>query len=437
VLGLGSSGVAASLLAARMGSRVSATDLKARDAIPDAARLEEAGVVLDLGGHDPRPFVTSDLVVVSPGVPRCDHLAAAEAAGAEVIAEVELACRCARARVVGVTGSNGKSTVTSMIGAIMGQSDRPSWTGGNLGTPLSEAVGTEADVEGGVLVVELSSFQLERAVTLRCEVAVLLNITPDHLDRYDGFEHYARTKGRIFANQGEGDHAVVADGEAEALAQARLSRAAVHVIGGPSGEAFVEGGDVVIEGLAGRSARFDAAGLGLGDPLALGNGVVAVAASMLAGASPAAVQRGLPRFEPLPHRFELVAVKGGVRWIDDSKATNPASVVAALGSTEGPVILIAGGLDKKLDYARIGPAAGGKVRHALLIGASARVMSDALRPTLAVELVGDLEAAVRRAAELARPGDTVLLSPACASFDQFRSFEHRGETFKRLVRSLT
>lgn len=432
MLGLGRSGVSAALLATRLGCRVSATDLKDRQQLARAGELEEAGVHLDLGDHDPALFRSADLVVVSPGVPGCEHLGAAR----EAIAEVELAYRCSRAELVGVTGSNGKSTVTSMIGEILGRSRRPSWTGGNLGTPLCEAVGSDADVEGGVFVAELSSFQLERVRAMRCEEAVLLNITPDHLDRYEGFGEYARTKGNIFVNQGEGDHAIVVEGEAEAIAQARRTAARLHVVGAAGGEVFEENGNIRIEGLAGLSACFDAAALGLRERLSVLNAMVASTASVLAGAGPGDVEAGLRGFEPLPHRIELVAEVDGVRWVDDSKATNPASVVAALGSVTGPVILLAGGLDKKLDYTKIVPAARGKVRRALLIGEAAAALESALGGEVEVERTGDLAAAVERASAIARPGDTVILSPACASFDQFKSFEHRGETFKKLVRAL-
>jgi UDP-N-acetylmuramoylalanine--D-glutamate ligase len=436
VLGLGRSGLSAALLAARRDCRVSATDLKQEDDLSGAEALREAGVRLDLGGHDPALFTGADLVVVSPGVPHNEHLDAAHAAGAELISEVELAYRCSRASVVGITGSNGKSTVTSMIGAILERSGRPCWTGGNLGTPLSDAVSGSADVEGGVFVVELSSFQLERIARLRCQVAVITNITPDHLDRYEDFGAYARTKGNIVAAQRAGDHVLVPDGEPEALEQARRTRGTVHVAGRRDAGLFVERDAIRIEGLAGTSARLEASALGLVDRLSLLNAMTAAGASLLAGAGPGHVREGLRGFRPLPHRFELVAERDGVRWIDDSKATNPASVVAALSACTGPVLLIAGGLDKKLDYASIAPAARGKVKRLLLIGAAAPAIASALEGDVQVEQAGDLETAVGRAASLAGPGDVVLLSPACASFDQFRSFEHRGDTFRELVRAL-
>jgi len=287
-----------------------------------------------------------------------------------------------------------------------------------------------------VFVVELSSFQLERIERLRCEVAVITNITPDHLDRYEDFEAYSRTKGNIVAAQEAGDHVVVPDGELEALDQARRTRGTVHVAGRSGGGLLVEDDAIRVQGLAGLDARFDAAALGLADPLSRLNAMVAVGASVLAGAGPDAVEEGLRGFRPLPHRFELVAESGGVRWIDDSKATNPASVVAALRACTGPVILIAGGLDKKLDYISIAPAARGRVRRLLLIGEAAGAIASALEGEVEIEQAGDLETAVSRASALVEPGDTVLLSPACASFDQFRSFEHRGEAFRQLVRAL-
>ncbi len=436
VVGLGKSGVASALLVARLGCRTTATDTKGREGIPAAAALEAAGVGLDLGSHDPAHFTSADLVVVSPGVPDNEHLRAAGRAGVEIISEVELAWRCSRADFIGITGSNGKSTVTSMTGSMMAASVRPSWAGGNLGTPVCEAVGREADVPGGVFVVELSSFQLERVPTMRCSVAALLNITPDHMDRYPSLEAYADAKGNVFDGQGPGDHAVVPDGEDAALVQARRSRGRLHLVGRAGGEIFAEGSTMRVNGLAGLSADFDAASLGLVDPLYVSNALVAIACSVLAGAGPEAVEAGLGRFERLPHRFVLVAEVGGVKWVDDSKATNPASVVAALKGVTGNAILIAGGLDKHLDFADILPAARGKVRKVLLIGQAARAIEAALGAELDVEHAGDLATAVARAGEIARPGETVLLSPACASFDQFRNFEHRGQVFRQLVEAL-
>jgi UDP-N-acetylmuramoylalanine--D-glutamate ligase len=412
---------------------VSATDAAPREAVARADELERAGVELDLGGHDPAPFERADVVVVSPGVPDLDVLHRAAAAGAEVISEVELAYRASRADVVGVTGSNGKSTVTTMTGAILERSVRPTWTGGNLGTPPSEAVGTEADVEGGVLVLELSSFQLERVSGLRCAAATILNVSPDHMDRYPDMAAYADAKGNVFASQAAGDHAVVLAGEAEAIRQARRGGGRLHVVGGSDSEVFARRGVVHVR-LAGLpEVDLSIADLGLRDALAVKNAVASIALAMLCGAGEEAVVAGLAGFRPLAHRFELVAETRGVRWIDDSKATNPAAVVAALRAARPPVILVAGGLDKELDYGAMVPAVREAVERVLLIGEAAPVIGAALEGVVPVEETGTLEAAVERAASLARPGCTVLLSPACASFDQFRSFAHRGDVFRELA----
>ncbi len=436
VLGLARSGAGAALLAARLGCRVSATDMKTRQQIPDADALERAGVMLDLGGHDPRLFDQARLVVVSPGVPDIPVLARAEASGAEIISEVELAYRASRAAFVGITGSNGKSTVTTMTGGILSRSSRPCWTGGNLGTAPSLAVGGEADVDGGVFVLELSSFQLERVRHMRCEVATILNVTPDHMDRYRDMDQYAKAKGNVFMNQEPTDHAVVLAGETWALRLAQKSNGRLHVLGEAGSEIFFEDRMVRVQGPGMGSASFVAADIGLPDRLAVQNGMVAMAIALLAGASIEEVGEGLRAFRPLAHRFELVAEANGVKWVNDSKATNPASVVAALEAATAPVILIAGGLDKKLDYEDIVPAAKDKVIRVLLIGQAAEAIGKAFDPVVQSEHVGTIEAAVERAAALARPGTTVLLSPACASFDQFRNFEHRGDVFRELARGI-
>lgn len=416
-----------------MGCRVSATDAKDASRLPDVERLRDASVQLDLGGHDPGLFSAADLVVVSPGVPPLDVLDVAERRGVPLISEVELAFLCSRAEVVGITGSNGKSTVTTMTGSILSRSSRPAFTGGNLGTAPSVAVGSEADVDGGIFVLELSSFQLERVRSFRCEAATVLNVSPDHMDRYRDLDHYASAKGNVFVNQGDGDHAVVLSSEETAVELARPSSAALHLVGQEGTELFLEDGTLHVQLSGLPAATFDAGELGLKDPLSVKNGIVAVALSMLCGADERAVREGLEAFRPLAHRFELVAHRQGVRWINDSKATNPAAVVAALQACTPPVILIAGGLDKKLDYSEILPAAHGRLKHVLLVGQAAGVMAETLQRAAPTTDVGTLQKAVERASSLARPGDTVLLSPACASFDQFRSFEHRGDLFRALV----
>jgi UDP-N-acetylmuramoylalanine--D-glutamate ligase len=433
VVGLGRSGAAAALLARRKGFDVSATDLKGRDRLEAASELEAAGILLDLGRHDEALFREADIVVVSPGVPDREEFALAARRGAEVISEIEFAGRFLSAETIGVTGTNGKSTVTTMIGSIVAASGRPAWTGGNLGTALSLAVDSPADRPDGLIALELSSFQLERITSFRPRVALILNITPDHFDRYASFEEYAAAKCRIFMNQGRGDCLLVPGGDEGLRRRCAPARAALHLVGRGSGEIFFEGGRIRLRGLAGLDEDLDPGECNLSDSLAVHNGMFAVAAGLLAGVSLEAVQAGLQAFRPLRHRFQLVAEIDGVQWINDSKATNPESMIKAIEAAGKGVILLAGGLGKGLDFTPLGGAVEGRVKAALLFGRSAGEIRGVIEGKVPVETVPSLEEAARRARDLCAPGDKVLLAPGCASFDMFRNFEDRGERFIALV----
>jgi len=418
VLGLGRSGRSALQLLLGLGARVTAYDRS------EAAFQGIDARVARIVGPELPDLSRFDLAVASPGIPL--------PAGANIVPEVDLAAEFLRAPLVGVTGSNGKSTTTVLIGRMLEASGLSTLVGGNLGTPLCDFAGHEADW----VVAELSSFQLERARRLRARVAVILNLAPDHLDRHGSLAGYGAAKARLAQLQGEGDTLVANRDDAWAREVARRSRA--RVVGFSEREAlrcgaYLRAGHLAVlrDGSEWLTLELGALSLACRTPVA--NALAAAAAACAAGASPEAVAQVLACFEGLPHRAQLVCERHGVRFVDDSKATNPAAAIASLASQSGPIVWIAGGRNKGLDLAELrGPAA--RAKAIVLYGEAADALARALdRPA---HQHPRLEDAVRAAAALASPGDTVLLAPACASFDQFRSFEERGQTFARMARTL-
>jgi UDP-N-acetylmuramoylalanine--D-glutamate ligase len=440
VVGLGRSGIAAAQLCAARGARVTVTDKRSATELAAAVAKLPAGVAHELGGHRRESFVGADLVILSPGVPEIPELAAARAAGVEITGELELASRFVSATIVAITGTNGKSTVTTLVGEMLRATGHPTFVGGNLGEPLAEAVGTPAAEVGGFCVVEVSSFQLETTETFRPRVAVLLNITPDHLDRYAGLEGYAAAKARIFAAQTPDDFAVVNFDDplaVRASAAARARREGFSIVESLATGAWL-GGPLLLKlpGQAPESYPADLPWL-LGQRHNQANALAALLAARLAGAAPAEARAGLLAFRALSHRMELVADADGVAYYDDSKGTNVGAVVAALDGFPRPVVLIAGGRDKGGDYAPLAEALGRVGRAAILIGEAADKMQAAFAPVLPVERAPTLETAVEAARRWARPGDAVVLSPACSSFDMFRDYAHRAEVFRSAVAHLS
>jgi UDP-N-acetylmuramoylalanine--D-glutamate ligase len=440
VVGLGRSGIAAAELCAARGARVTVTDKRRQGELGAALAKLPAGVASELGGHRRESFVGADLIVLSPGVPEIPELVAARAAGVAITGELELASHFIAATVVAVTGTNGKSTVTTLIGEMLRATGRPTFVGGNLGEPLAEAVGTPAAEAGGFCVVEVSSFQLETAETFHPRVAVLLNITPDHLDRYDGLEGYAAAKARIFAAQTPDDFSVVNFDDALSVrvsAPARGRREGFSIVETLATGAWLGGALMIkVPGAPFESYPSSLPWL-VGQRHNQANALASLLAARLAGASPEAARAGLFAFRPLAHRMELVAEAGGVAYYDDSKGTNVGAVVAALDGFPRPVVLIAGGRDKGGDYAPLAEALGRVGRAAILIGEATDKMQAAFAPVLPVERASTLEAAVDAAHRLARPGDAVVLSPACSSFDMFRDYAHRAEVFRGAVARVT
>ena len=409
VIGLGKSGMAAAALLRARGASVAGAD--DRDVPAD---FEVRRVV-------PESLRGMDLVVASPGVPLTLPLfAVAKARAIEVVGEVELASRFIAEPILGITGTNGKSTTTALCGHLLASAGRRVFTGGNLGTALSVRV-----VQGGKLdasVCELSSYQLEAISTLRCAAATVLNVTPDHLDRYPSMDAYAAAKERIFENQRPGDAAVLNAADPRVAAM-RTNPGVKRVLFDPR------------EGMR-------KLGLLLRVPTLRGvhNVENALAACLLAGhlgVPSDALQKGLDTYPGLPHRLEPVRVLDGVEWINDSKATNVDSVEKSLSAFESGVHVIMGGRGKGAPYAPLRELIRQRVKTILTIGEDADKVAAELGDVAAVHACGTLTAAVAKARALAKAGDTVLLSPACASYDQFRNFEDRGDQFKALVRGLS
>jgi UDP-N-acetylmuramoylalanine--D-glutamate ligase len=432
VVGLGASGVAAARLCLRRGARVVANDGKPREALSDEARaLEGEGATLVAGGHAAARMDEADVLVVSPGVPPMPEVAAAEAKGVAIWGEVELAVRSMThaAPVVAVGGTNGKSTTTSLVGLLLEAHGMRAFVGGNLGEPLAD----HADERFDAVVLEVSSFQMERVDTFRPHVSALLNVTDDHLDRYASFDDYARSKGNAFRRQTGDDWAIVPADDATCLREVRRGRARV-VTFGPGGILDVTDDVVVDRRTDDRFAR-DAMAL-TGGHNAL-NVAAAVACVRPFGVSADTVRRVLREFRGLPHRTALVAEVRGVRFYDDSKGTNVGAAVSALeGLREPKAVLIAGGRDKGGSYGPLVDALGRKGRAAVLLGEAADAIARAVGDRVPVRRAATMDEAVRVGASLAQRGDAVLLSPACSSFDMFRDYKHRGDEFVRAVRVL-
>ena len=441
VIGLGVSGLAAARLLASCGARLVMTDLRA-DPRPDLHGESGAGDdsmpsgEIHLGSEDPAWLDGVDLVVTSPGVPPASRLLTeADRRRIPVIGELELGSRFVKAPIVAVTGTNGKSTVTTLIGEIFKAAGRRVFAGGNLGTPLVEAAGEEFDV----VVAEVSSYQLERTERFKPHVAVHLNLAEDHLDRYKDFDEYGSAKARLFRMQDRYDWAILnRDDPRVWFLRTKISAQVMSFGLGPADSTPAigyDGSDLIFD-IRTRHGRISLKRLRLVGRHNIANAMAAAAAALVSGIEPRVIEAVLADFAGLPHRMEFVAERDGVTYIDDSKGTNVASVVEALAAVRAPVILIAGGMDKGGDYAPLREPLGEKVRLLILIGAARDTMRAALKGATEIELVQTLDEAVRVAATAARRGDTVLLSPACSSFDQFRNYAERGRIFQELVRAL-
>jgi UDP-N-acetylmuramoylalanine--D-glutamate ligase len=438
VVGMARTGIATALFCAARGAAVTATDTRTEAQIGEAAtQLRDAGVTLEFGGHPQSILARQDLIIPSPGVPAdAPLLKAAGAKGITIWSEIELAYRFLKGRLIGITGSNGKTTTTSLIGHLLETANFPVIVAGNIGTPLISRVGRATP--HSVIVAEVSSFQLELIETFRPAISVFLNLTPDHLDRHYHMDAYAAAKARIFQNQTEGDAAILnADDPATtSLAPGRPRLFWFSHKQRVAQGAFVRGEDLVFRQDGEEESVMKRPEIPLVGLHNLENVLASIVAAHLAGAPARAIAKGVRSFSGVEHRLEFVAEMGGVRYYNDSKATNTDATRKALEAFPGRVLIILGGKDKGSDYTVLQPSLRERAILALLIGAASEKIEKQIAGSVAIERAGTLERAVEIASEAARPGDVVLLAPACASFDQFENYEHRGRVFKELVHQL-
>jgi UDP-N-acetylmuramoylalanine--D-glutamate ligase len=400
-------------------------------------RLHEAGCTLEMGGHTNSTFLAQDLIVPSPGVPATlPGLLAAREAGIPIWSEIELASRFLRGRLVAITGSNGKTTTTALVAHILAGARMPVIVAGNIGTPLISRV--EDSTDRIVTVAEVSSFQLERIDSFRPDIAVLLNLTPDHLDRHASFEEYCRAKVRLFQNQTERDFAVL-NADDPVVARQAPSRPQIFWFSlsrRMAAGASLRDASIVFRDDRGETTLLDRSDIGLRGEHNVENVLAAASTAWLSGAPASAIAAGVRSFPGVEHRLEFVAEIGGVQFFNDSKATNVDAALKALGAFPGGLLVILGGKDKGSDYAPLIAPLRQRARLVLLIGAAAGKIEAQISASVPTVRAGTLDRALTLAWERAQPGDTVLLAPACASFDQFENYEHRGRSFKQLVRAL-
>jgi len=438
VVGLARTGIATALFCAARGARVTATDARNETEIGEAvAKLKEAGVMLELGCHQEKTFLGQDLIIPSPGVPADDsHLQAARAKGVTIWSEIELAYRFMKGRLIGITGSNGKTTTTSLIGHILKTAGMPTILAGNIGTPLIACV--EAMNDETWTVAELSSFQLELVDSFRPNIGVFLNLTPDHLDRHHTLEAYGAAKARLFENQ-TGEDAAVLNADDAATTPYAPSLPRVYWFSRKqrvAQGAYVRGEEIVFRQDGREEILLKLEDIPLAGAHNVENVLAAAAATRLAGASPSAIAKGVRSFAGVEHRLEFISEIAGVRYYNDSKATNVDATLKAIDAFPGRILIILGGKDKGSDYTVLQKPLREKAILALLIGAAADKIEKQIAGSVAIERAETLERAIEIASHAAQRGDVVLLAPACASFDQFQNYEHRGRVFKDLVRQL-
>jgi UDP-N-acetylmuramoylalanine--D-glutamate ligase len=436
VIGLARTGVATARFCGEHGATVTAMDSHAESELgADVLSLREEGVKLELGGQPESSLLKQDLVIPSPGVPAdAPLLQSARAQGITVWSEIELADRFLDGRLIAITGSNGKTTTTSLVHHILRVAGFSTMVAGNIGTPLISRVALSS--EDTITVAELSSFQLELIETFHADIAVLLNLTPDHLDRHKTMDAYAGAKARVFERQTESDFAVL-NADDPATVKLAPKRPQIYwfsrkqrVLQG----AYLRGEEIVFRTSKQEEVLLKREEISLPGAHNLENVLAAVTAARLEGASISAIAEAVRTFPGVEHRLEFVAEIDGVRYYNDSKATNVDATLKALEAFPGKFLIILGGKDKGSDYSVLNNALRERGVLALLIGAAAEKIGQQIAGSVPVERAGTLERALEIAAQAARRGDVVLLAPACASFDQFKDYEHRGQVFKELVR---
>jgi UDP-N-acetylmuramoylalanine--D-glutamate ligase len=441
VVGLGKSGLAAALFLRRRGAQVTVSDVRSADQLAkEIPSLIEAGIMVETGGHGLLTFRRQDLIVVSPGVPLdTPELAQVKSFGLPVIGELELAGRFLKGKILAVTGSNGKTTTTTLLGEILTAAGLPTLVGGNIGVPVVSLIDSSTDESWSVL--EVSSFQLETTEQFHPSIAVILNITPDHLDRHGSFENYCAAKERIFAQQTAEDSLVLNADNTPCEKAASRSTARVywfsveHPV--PQG-AWLESGSVVYHSAKGEATEkvMPLKGIPLKGAHNVENVLAAVVAARLAGVPAKSIRSAVEKFQAVEHRLEYVATRNGVEFYNDSKATNVDATAKAIAAFSGGIHLILGGKDKNSDYTLLSDLLRARVSAVYTIGSAAAKIESHLRGVVTIQSCETLDKAVQAAASSARPGEVVLLAPACSSFDQFENYEQRGLAFKQLVKEL-
>jgi UDP-N-acetylmuramoylalanine--D-glutamate ligase len=444
VVGLGKSGKSAALFLRALGAQVTVSDSRSAEALAgEIPALLDAGIMVETGGHGLLTFRRQDLIVVSPGVPydtpELKQIRAFGPAGPLIIGELELASRFLQGQIVAITGSNGKTTTTALLGKIFADAGRPTLVGGNIGTPVIDLIAQSTPQT--VSVLEVSSFQLETVVEFRPHIGVVLNITQDHLDRHGTFENYAAMKARITSQQTADDFFVLNAEDKPTQMLAARTKAQVFWFSGRRAikqGAFVHGESVVF--LPREGARpepvMPLAEIPLKGAHNVENVLAAVCAARLGGVAAESIRASVAGFKAVEHRLEFVATVRGVAFYNDSKATNVDATKKALEAFPGGVHLILGGKDKNSDYTELADLLRARVKIVYTIGSTAEKIERHLAGVVKIVSAGTLDAAVRQAAQNAVPGDVVLLAPACASFDQFTGYEQRGRVFKDLVQGL-
>ena len=438
VIGLARTGVATALFCAERGSLVTAADTRSAGELGESfEKLHAAGVQLQLGGYSDAILHLQQLVIPSPGVPAdAPVLLKARELGIPVWSEIELASQFLRGRLIGITGSNGKTTTTALVEHMLRHAGFYAQAAGNIGTPLIALADQSAD--HSLTVAELSSFQLELIETFRPRISVLLNLTPDHLDRHKSFGAYAAAKARIFENQIEEDFAVLNLDDAASLPYVP-SRPQLFWFSRKTDVeegSFVGGGTIIFRRGGSEETIIKCSEIPLPGAHNLENVLAAVTATRLAGAQAAPIAEAIRAFAGVEHRIEFVAEINGVRYYNDSKATNVDAALKSLQAFPGRIVIILGGKDKDSDYRLLRDSLREKAVLALLIGDAAGKIASQIEGSVAIERMGTLQHAVQFAAQSAHAGDIVLLAPACASFDQFQNYGHRGRVFKELVHQL-
>src|ERR1700722_14997481 len=438
VVGLGKSGVASALFLKAHGARVTVSDTKSGDDLRNEIPvLLDHGITVETGGHGERTFQGQDLIVVSPGVPiDAPPLAQARSLGESVVGEIELAAQFLPGPIIAITGSNGKTTTTTLTGEIMAAGGFPTFVGGNIGTPAISLA--ERATRDSVIVLEVSSFQLETIQTFRPKVSVVLNVTPDHLDRHRTFDAYVNAKARIFENQRGDDFTVLNADDPTCVSMAARTKAQVFWFSRQKEVergAWVREGAVLFRDSRGQREILQVSDIPLKGAHNLENVLAAVCAGALMGCAPEKIRQAVANFKAVEHRLEFVATIRGVDYYNDSKATNVDATIKALESFPANIHLILGGKDKGSDYSVLNDLLRQRVKRVYTIGAAAEKIESQVK---GIEMVhaDTLQNALLKASAVAEAGDVVLLAPACASFDQFKSYEHRGQVFKEIVRRL-